>query len=132
MTTYKTISAVEPVDAVSSGSYGDNAVGTAYETVMRARLESGIYEDLTFAYFVEKCRTTNQPEVRDSHIVMERIETLHFTDPDDPGGSEVDCDYEYGEGSVFFYDDLADAEREARTQADWVRDYFEDMKGEMS
>lgn len=112
--TYEMLYSADPVDAVTSGSYGDNAVGMAYETVLRKKLDSGVYESLTFSYFVETCKTTNQPEVRDSHIVMERIETLRHTDPDDPGGSEVFCDYEYDDGSVFFYDDLEAAEAEAK------------------
>ena len=57
-----------------------------------------------------------------------QTEFLHFSDLDDPGGSEVRCDYDYSSGSDLFYHSLADAlavaTRKARGE-DWDNYYPE-------
>lgn len=45
------------------------------------------------------------------------IEIIVHSDVTDPGGSEVNSEYEYGDGSATFYADLDDAEQYARSRA---------------
>lgn len=102
------------INAESSGSYGDAAVGTAFESYYMRQLEDGTYVSVTFAWWVEETKTYNQPEVIDAWCWMDRMVTVWHTDPDDAGGSETHAEYDYGDGSVFFYQTYDDAERDAR------------------
>jgi hypothetical protein len=48
-------------------------------------------------------------------------EFMVCTDPDDPGGSEVSCDYDYYEEALL-HSRLEDADRQAKVRADGIRD----------
>jgi hypothetical protein len=103
------------VNSETSGAFGDLAVGAAYETGAQRDNGDGTFTRVTFSFWVE-----SNPDSGDGFYVAERVETLTFTDVDDPGGSEVDSDYVYGDGSYLFYASLDDAEREARRLAEYT------------
>lgn len=105
-------------DVASTGMGGDDAVGTAYESRYVRDNGDGTFGVATFLYFVEACRTTNQPEVRDSHVVTGMYQFTVCTDPDDPGSTELWSQIDYDtEVSCYFHDDLSRAEGICRLAA---------------
>jgi hypothetical protein len=98
----------------TTGSYGDSALGRAYETVLIRELDGGLFETLTIGYYVEMFGSDDDC----AYFVLERSESLTFADLDDRGGSEVNCDYAYGEGSYEPHSTLDAAEAAARRSAE--------------
>lgn len=94
--------------AATGGDLGDEVVGFAnysYYGVNGVDPLEG--EGGEIVYYVEPCRTTNLPEVRDAFIVQCRVEYWRDKQHRENGG-----DIEYTEGSVLYYDTLEEAQKE--------------------
>jgi hypothetical protein len=105
------------INAESSGAYGDDAVGLAYESRYSARQDHGPFVVVDVAYFAEACSTTNLPDVVDAYVVECQITTSTCHDLEDIGGSEIDCTIDYLPADGLYRYTLEDAERIARRYA---------------
>ncbi len=109
------------VDGDSSSAMGDDAVGRSWDQRYFKQLPDGTWAIITDVYYVEQTKTYNQPEVEPAFVVTNRTEYVVCTDVTDLGSTELYTDYEYEDGSAFFYSTLASAEAEAERlgSADW-------------
>lgn len=101
------------------GTFGDYAVGTAYYSLYGRTLPDGREQRCEVAYYVERCETTNLPEVREAYICEERDEfwTIEMHGEDDYGRDKADIEYGDGHPSVLYYDTIESAEKVCKRAA---------------
>lgn len=83
------------------------------------KLKNGNYLVVTdYAAVIDGADLRNRDDRDRPYVVEDCTEILECTDPSDPGMTEVHCDYVHGEGSLFAYETVESAEREAKRFAD--------------
>ena len=98
---------------------GDVQAGPAFERRYIYGPVAGRYLIVTdYAYAADWTDYRDYPAEEDGeerpYVADEMTELLICTDLDDPGGTELDSRYDYGEGSMLGYETVEQATREAR------------------
>jgi hypothetical protein len=97
-------------DGVSHGgaSFGDDQVGDDWSHRYRARLADGTW--VMYTYYVavrEHPEGPNGPRF----FGDERFESIHCSDPDDPGSTEIFSDIVHGDGTYLTYPTQEEADK---------------------
>jgi hypothetical protein len=100
----------DDVWATGGDGCGDDQIGQAYEARYHKALPDGTFAVLTGTFYITQFG-------EGTFGVTEQYETLCCSDLDDPGGTELDCNYEYDPRGYLVNHTLAEAQTEARGYA---------------
>jgi hypothetical protein len=100
----------DDVWATDGDGCGDDQIGQAYDARYHKVLPDGTFAVLTSTYFVTQFGDG-------TFGVTEQYETLRCSDLEDPGGTEIACDYQYNPRGYLVNHTLAEAQTEARGYA---------------
>ena len=94
---------------------GDVQAGPAFSRRFVYGPVAGRYLVMTeYTYASDWRQVGDEREDETTYAADEQTELLICTDLDDPGGTELDTRYEYGEGSMLGYETIEEATEEAR------------------